>query len=73
MKNISSRKFVLCQYHGREIPHTGEGCCDFYNTGNHKCEYSKYKISKRSLRNKIAKLSERDSILKDFSQPSEEE
>jgi len=72
MKHISSRKFVFCEYQNRDIPHTGEGCCDFYNSTNSKCEYSKYRISKRNLRSKIAKLSERDSIYKDFSQPIEE-
>jgi hypothetical protein len=59
------RKFIFCSYYERDVPHEGEGCCDFYNNEKSRCEYGKYKISSRRSTSKFYKLSRRDDILGD--------
>jgi len=69
MKKFSKRKFVYCSLQEAEIPvEHGDGCCEFFNEANHKCEYEKYSHDSR-----IKRLSEREEIYKAFSQRDEDE
>jgi hypothetical protein len=62
-KNFSKRKFVYCSLENTDVPiENDEGCCEFYNESNCKCEYTKY-----SQRSGARRLSEREEIYTAFS------
>jgi len=63
-KNFSKRRFVYCSLEKNEVPVEGhEGCCEFYNESNNKCEYAKY-----SQHSGHKRLSEREELYTAFSQ-----
>ncbi len=67
MKSLSKRKFIFCSYYEKEVPHEETGCCEFYNTSNHRCDYKKYVLSSKKMH-----LSEREELYNDFSSHDEE-